>query len=148
MNEEQKALVDALVPDREFQEYVKLATRKWRGEKRRQEYEDWCEKKQAKRELRLELEAMLRQVTSRKPISRQVWPTLRAKVMERDHFRCRRCGANGDEARLVVDHIRPLASGGVTAIHNLQTLCEDCNAGKGDREPQCSRLGGGDHLMR
>lgn len=29
----------------------------------------------------------------------------------------------GDEARLVVDHIRPIADGGQTVMENLRTLC-------------------------
>lgn len=61
---------------------------------------------------------------------------LRTDVMERDDFRCRRCGATADDgARLVVDHITPVSRGGRTTLENLQVLCSPCNAGKSDREP-------------
>ncbi|MGH6770170.1 MAG: HNH endonuclease [Xanthobacteraceae bacterium] len=32
-----------------------------------------------------------------------------------------------------VDHILAFAKGGRTVLENLQTLCEACNLGKGDR---------------
>jgi len=59
----------------------------------------------------------------------------RARILERDGFRCRRCGNGPQHARLVVDHIEPVAKGGSTTDGNLQTLCEPCNAGKGARDP-------------
>lgn len=70
------------------------------------------------------------------PESRKISAGMRAFVLERDGFRCRRCG-NGsrDGARLVVDHIVAVAKGGSKDHGNLQTLCFDCNAGKSDRDP-------------
>ena len=62
-------------------------------------------------------------------------PTLRAKVFERDGFRCRRCAHGPPDVRIVVDHILPVAEGGKTNLENLQTLCHPCNAGKSDRMP-------------
>lgn len=60
----------------------------------------------------------------------------RARVMERDGFRCRRCGWSVDDGvKLVIDHIVPVCKGGTGAEPNLQTLCADCNAGKGARDP-------------
>lgn len=59
---------------------------------------------------------------------------LRFHVMQRDDFRCRHCGrapATSPGLHLHVDHIRPWAAGGETLLENLQTLCEDCNQGKG-----------------
>lgn len=68
---------------------------------------------------------------------RRVQPphSLRARVFERDGFKCRRCGATADEAKLVVDHVQPIARGGTTRIDNLQTLCWDCNSGKRAQVP-------------
>jgi 5-methylcytosine-specific restriction endonuclease McrA len=66
---------------------------------------------------------------------RAIGPKLRALVMERDGFRCRRCGSGPKEARLVVDHIVPVIRGGSGDEANLQVLCEDCNIGKKDRHP-------------
>ena len=62
-------------------------------------------------------------------------PVLRARILERDGFRCRRCGNGPRDARLVVDHITPVALGGETVDTNMQTLCEPCNQGKADRLP-------------
>lgn len=67
----------------------------------------------------------------REPISRG----LRARVMERDHFRCRRCGCGPNDRKLNVDHIIPVAQGGRSVDWNLQTLCESCNGGKLARDP-------------
>lgn len=68
---------------------------------------------------------------TRSPIS----PRIRARVMERDGFRCRRCGAGPNDDRLVLDHIMPVALGGSDDESNLQTLCETCNLGKSDALP-------------
>ncbi len=62
-------------------------------------------------------------------------PRLRTKVMERDGFRCRRCGRGPDKMALEVDHVEPVARGGTNRIENLQTLCWECNAGKTDDPP-------------
>ena len=62
-------------------------------------------------------------------------PALRARVLERDGFRCRRCGNGTQHARLVVDHVVPVTQGGKTTEGNLQTLCEPCNQGKAARPP-------------
>lgn len=61
--------------------------------------------------------------------------SMRARVLERDGFICRRCGATGNDAKLVMDHVVPIARGGKTSIDNLQTLCWDCNSGKRAQEP-------------
>lgn len=61
--------------------------------------------------------------------------SLRHKVMKRDYFRCRRCGASPAQTlglTLHVDHITPRSRGGLTTIDNLQTLCAACNLGKGN----------------
>ena len=66
---------------------------------------------------------------------RAITPTLRALILERDGFRCRRCGCSPADARLVIDHIVPVARGGSCTATNLQTLCVPCNQGKSDRPP-------------
>jgi hypothetical protein len=65
---------------------------------------------------------------------RQVRPGLRFKVFMRDRFRCLACGrspATHLNIELHADHIQAVANGGKTVIENLQTLCKDCNLGKG-----------------
>lgn len=66
---------------------------------------------------------------------RTITPTMRARVLERDDFRCRRCGRGARETALTIDHITPVARGGKAEFDNLQTLCAECNAGKSDRAP-------------
>lgn len=61
-------------------------------------------------------------------------PSLRYKIMQRDNFECVICGASkADGAKLHVDHIIPVSKGGFTTEENLQTLCSDCNIGKGSK---------------
>lgn len=61
-------------------------------------------------------------------------PSLRMEVLKRDGYRCRICGRSAnDGARLEVDHIIPISKGGKTELSNLQTLCWDCNRGKGSQ---------------
>ena len=69
------------------------------------------------------------------PSKSQPWKvnkTTRWKVMKRDGFKCVKCGAAGDEARLEIDHINPVSKGGPSTEKNLQTLCFNCNRGKRD----------------
>ncbi len=66
--------------------------------------------------------------TSRDPSLR-----LRFRILKRDNFSCRACGASPaltPGLELHVDHIIAWSIGGETVEENLQTLCEDCNLGK------------------
>ena len=61
---------------------------------------------------------------------------LRYKVLSRDKFKCVRCGASpatDHSCCLRIDHKIPFSKGGKTVLENLQTLCENCNIGKGNR---------------
>lgn len=67
---------------------------------------------------------------------KSVKPGLRLKVFERDGYKCVICGSSpayGNGTLLHVDHIVPYSKGGETVIDNLQTLCKECNLGKGNR---------------
>ena len=59
---------------------------------------------------------------------------LRTHIKERDKYTCCQCG-NSVHAEpnllLEVDHIIPIAKGGLTQEDNLQTLCWKCNRSKG-----------------
>ncbi len=60
---------------------------------------------------------------------------LRFRVMQRDKFKCRICGASpatDPTIILHIDHIVPCAKGGTADFENLQTLCSKCNLGKSD----------------
>jgi hypothetical protein len=67
-------------------------------------------------------------ITARDPSLR-----LRFRVIKRDNFSCRACGASPaltPGLLLHVDHVEPWSRGGKTVEENLQTLCEACNLGK------------------
>jgi len=62
-------------------------------------------------------------------------PSLRARfrVIKRDNFSCRTCGASPAHSPGITlhgDHIIPWSRGGDTVDENLQTLCAACNQGK------------------
>ena len=64
----------------------------------------------------------------------KVTRAMRYDVLRRDNFHCVRCGrGREDGVKLHVDHIVPVSRGGKLVMSNLQTLCEDCNCGKGNR---------------
>lgn len=65
----------------------------------------------------------------------RITPGIRYKILARDRFRCQGCGATSsiDGVVLHVDHIIPISRGGRSDADNLQTLCQTCNLGKGDR---------------
>jgi hypothetical protein len=66
--------------------------------------------------------------------SRGVGWRLRYLVLSRDRFACKACGrspATHPGLVLHVDHVVPWVKGGPTVEANLQSLCEQCNGGKG-----------------
>lgn len=56
------------------------------------------------------------------------WHKLRARVFERDGYRCVYCGC--EHEKLQCDHIEPISRGGTNDIANLATACPDCNRDK------------------
>jgi hypothetical protein len=77
----------------------------------------------------------LKIVTENKPSKiLRVEPSIRTRflVFKRDQFTCVFCGRSGLGVRLEVDHKIPLSKGGSNRIENLQTLCFECNRGKGN----------------
>jgi len=65
--------------------------------------------------------------------SRYISNSNRVTVLKRDKFRCVYCGRNSKQIELEIDHIVPFSKAGSNEISNLQTLCIDCNRGKGSR---------------
>jgi hypothetical protein len=62
---------------------------------------------------------------------------LRFRVLLRDRFSCRQCGASPATTlgvELHLDRIVPWSKGGETTLENLQTLCSKCNLGKSNLE--------------
>lgn len=68
-----------------------------------------------------------RRVPSRKAIG----DGLRYRILARDGFRCRYCGAEAPGVTLVVDHVHPVSAGGTNEPSNLVAACQTCNGGKG-----------------
>lgn len=60
-------------------------------------------------------------------------PSERFKILDRDGFRCRYCGASGEDTQLHVDHVIPVSKGGTNDPDNLVASCEECNLGKAAR---------------
>ena len=61
-------------------------------------------------------------------------PKQRVQVLARDSYTCRMCGiSRNNGAVLEIDHIHPVSKGGTNDLSNLQVLCRDCNAGKGNQ---------------
>ncbi len=61
-------------------------------------------------------------------------PKLRLHIKERDNYTCCICGNSSHvepNLLLEIDHIIPIAKGGLTVEDNLQTLCWKCNRIKG-----------------
>ncbi len=74
---------------------------------------------------------------------REIGDGRRYRILKRDGFRCRYCGAHGSEVELQVDHVQPVSSGGSNALSNLMTACRRCNSGKGASTPEwwaCSQI--------
>ncbi len=66
---------------------------------------------------------------------REISDRQRFRILVRDGFRCKACGASPlvrPGIELHVDHILPWSKGGETTDDNLETKCDKCNLGKGD----------------
>jgi 5-methylcytosine-specific restriction endonuclease McrA len=66
---------------------------------------------------------------------REISDRQRFRILVRDGFRCKTCGASPlikPGVELHVDHILPWSKGGETTDDNLSTKCAQCNLGKGN----------------
>lgn len=71
---------------------------------------------------------------SRTVANRAIGSKKRMVVLQRDKFKCRLCGATARDAKLVIDHVVPVAGylgKDANDISNLRTLCHECNMGLG-----------------
>jgi hypothetical protein len=64
------------------------------------------------------------------------WKEARYEALKRLGAKCQCCGAMPKDARIVVDHIKPLRKRWDLRLDqtNLQVLCDDCNMGKSHRD--------------
>ena len=70
-----------------------------------------------------------------KRTKREVSDRMRFRILVRDGFVCRTCGASplkNPGTELHVDHLVPWSKGGETIEENLATKCAQCNLGKGN----------------
>jgi 5-methylcytosine-specific restriction endonuclease McrA len=68
----------------------------------------------------------------------------RRNIFARDGNRCQYCGHRFPTSELSLDHVVPRALGGQSTWENLVCACTACNARKGGRTPDASRM----RLMR
>lgn len=54
----------------------------------------------------------------------------RQRVFERDGYTCQYCGSQLDQRNATIDHLIPLASGGLNELTNFVTCCRACNEKK------------------
>ncbi|MCY1428016.1 HNH endonuclease [compost metagenome] len=83
--------------------------------------------------------AQVQKAVSSTPIKRrtkrEISDRQRFRILVRDGFRCKSCGASPltqSGIELHVDHIIPWSKGGETVDENLQCKCAQCNLGKGN----------------
>lgn len=60
---------------------------------------------------------------------------LRFEVFKRDSHTCRYCGRSAPDVSLTIDHVVPVALGGLDEPGNLVTACAECNGGKSSVSP-------------
>jgi hypothetical protein len=80
-----------------------------------------------------EQEGIEKKEVSKHRTRREISERQRFRILVRDGFRCRSCGASPLEKRgveLHVDHILPWSKGGETVDENLECKCARCNLGK------------------
>jgi hypothetical protein len=68
---------------------------------------------------------------------KRITPKVRLEVLQRDDYKCVTCGrspATSPGLVLEVDHVEPHSKGGTDELANYQTLCRECNRGKGNDE--------------
>lgn len=65
--------------------------------------------------------------------SRYIPESVKRAVRARDMDMCQNCGIHWDNAPIQFDHKIPHSKGGASTVQNIQLLCANCNASKGDR---------------
>jgi 5-methylcytosine-specific restriction enzyme A len=70
---------------------------------------------------------------SKEKKTRYIPASVRVSALSRDNYKCVFCGRSSKQVPLEVDHKLPFSRGGSNDLSNLQTLCFDCNRGKGAR---------------
>lgn len=90
---------------------------------------DRLKKSKTKKSTAIKSQSQLKQDKSNR--SRYIPSSVRVSALHRDGYKCVFCGRSAKQIQLEVDHIVPFSKGGSNEPSNLQTLCFDCNRGKG-----------------
>jgi hypothetical protein len=63
------------------------------------------------------------------------WKAVRYVILNKFNGRCMRCGVTNKDAKICVDHIKPISLYWDLRLSedNLQVLCDDCNKGKSNK---------------
>lgn len=86
-------------------------------------------------------EYILESLKLRPVIARALSGKVRRRILERNGFTCRVCGAEageesgcepGKKCRLQIDHVLPISQGGTDEDHNLRAVCVYYNKDKAD----------------
>ena len=78
-------------------------------------------------------EPLTQVATPKRRTRREISDRQRFRILVRDGFRCKSCGASPlkeSGVELHVDHILPWSKGGETVDDNLECKCKQCNLGK------------------
>src|SRR6266567_7680083 len=67
---------------------------------------------------------------------RNIPPDVRREIFERDESCCQYCHKRLDEKEYEIDHLVPVALGGVHEMTNFVTACGECNRKKSDMTPE------------
>jgi 5-methylcytosine-specific restriction endonuclease McrA len=67
--------------------------------------------------------------------ARRHYTTWYTALAEQYGAACQHCGTT--ETKLVLDHVIPVAKGGLSELGNMQLLCESCNTTKGKLAYNC-----------
>ncbi len=68
---------------------------------------------------------------------KKITPKIKLQVFAKDNYTCQSCGRSPithHVLSLEVDHTQPFSRGGADDLSNYQTLCLECNRGKGNDE--------------
>ncbi len=79
------------------------------------------------------LKPLTQALTPKRRTRREISDRQRFRILVRDGFRCKSCGASPlkeSGVELHVDHILPWSKGGETVDENLECKCKQCNLGK------------------
>ena len=82
-----------------------------------------------------EATSTVQNVFAKRSTRREITDRQRFRILVRDGFRCKSCGASPlvkSGIELHVDHILPWSKGGETTDENLESKCKQCNLGKGN----------------